>query len=351
MTQKIRVGILGATGVVGQRFIQLLNGHPQFRVTALAASDRSQGDSFSEVCTWRLASAMPTWASSMVVEAPTASLDCEVVFSSLPAEVARNAEQAIAAAGYPVISNSSPHRMDDEVPLVIPEVNADHLSVLDDRAQRGFIVTNPNCTAIMVALVLAPLHDRFGVEAVFLATMQALSGAGYPGVSALDITDNIIPYIPHEEEKIEQELGKLFGTARDGRIRSASLAVSAQCHRVAVRDGHLAALWVRVREPADIGDVREALASFRGPPQDMGLHSAPHNPIIVRDEPDRPQPRLDRGAGGGMCVTVGRLKRDAGGWIRMLALSHNTIRGAAGAALLNAELLLARGAFRQPAVR
>ncbi len=344
MTQRTRVGILGATGMVGQRFIQLLDGHPQFVVTALAASDRSQGTPFGDACTWRLPGAMPQWARSIVVGAPSGPLDCDVVFSSLPGDVAEPVEATLADQGYPVISNSSSHRMDERVPLVIPEVNPDHLCLLEQRSGPGFIVTNPNCTAIMVALALAPLHRMFGVEAVTLATMQALSGAGYPGVSALDITDNVLPYIAHEEEKVEQELGKLFGTADGGQITAqAAFSVSAQCHRVAVQDGHVAAVWVRLRNQVDVNDVAEAFRTFTGPPQEMKLHSAPPHPIVLRSERDRPQPRLDRDAGGGMAVSVGRLKRDATGAFRFLTLSHNTIRGAAGAALLNAELLLARG--------
>lgn len=341
MTRKLRVGILGATGVVGQRFIQLLDGHPQFAVSALAASDRSRGKSFADACTWRLPTPIPRWAAEMPVSAPVPPLNCDLVFSSLPGDVAAEAETAFANAGYVVVSNSSPHRMDADVPLLIPEVNAEHLCLVDGRSG-GFIVTNPNCTAIGVALALAPLHARFGVTSVNLATMQALSGAGYPGVAALDVTDNVIPYIAGEEEKVERELGKLLGRAAGRRVEPASFSVSAQCHRVAVQDGHLAAMWVLLEKSPAVEDVRAALADFRGPPQDLGLHSAPERPLLVRDEPDRPQPRLDRDAGGGMSVTVGRLGRDAAGHYRMLVLSHNTIRGAAGAAVLNAELLLAR---------
>lgn len=345
MTPKLRVGILGATGVVGQRFIQLLDGHPQFAVTALAASDRSQGRPFAETCTWRLPSAMPHWVTGMTVVAPVPPLECDLVFSSLPTDVAGETETAFARAGYVVVSNSSPHRMDADVPLVIPEVNAEHLCLVDGR-EGGFIVTNPNCTAIGVALALAPLHARFGVAGVTVATMQALSGAGYPGVPALDTTDNVIPYIAGEEEKVEREVGKLLGRAGPTGVEPARFPVSAQCHRVAVQDGHLAAMWIRLGAEPTLDEVRRVLAGFRGPPQDLSLHSAPDRPLLVRAEPDRPQPRLDRDAGRGMSVTVGKLGRDAAGWYRMLVLSHNTIRGAAGAALLNAELLLARGLVR-----
>lgn len=339
----IRVGILGATGTVGQRFIQLLAAHPRFAVTALAASDRSEGKPYAAASAWRLPSEMPAAVQAMVVQAPRPPLDCDVVFSSLPADAAREAEGDFARAGYPVISNSSSYRMDADVPLLIPEVNPEHLGLLDGRRGRGFIATNPNCSAIMLALVLAPLQARFGVEAVVVTTMQALSGAGYPGASALDVTDNVLPYIANEEEKIERETVKILGRLQEGRIAAAVFPVSAQCHRVNVQDGHLAAIRVKLGRPAEVAEVEEALASFSGVPQALGLPSAPRQPIVVRREPDRPQPRLDRDAGGGMSVTVGRLARDRVLDVRFVALSHNTIRGAAGAAILNAELLLAKG--------
>ncbi len=339
----IRVGLLGATGTVGQRFLQLLAAHPRFVVTALAASDRSEGKPYAAACAWRLPGEMPAGAQAMVVQAPRPPLDCDVVFSSLPADAARETEGAFARAGYPVISNSSSYRMDADVPLLIPEVNPEHLGLLDGRRARGFIVTNPNCSAIMLALVLAPLEARFGVKAVVVTTMQALSGAGYPGASALDVTDNVLPYIANEEEKIERETVKILGQLTEGRIAAAAFPVSAQCHRVNVQDGHLAAIRVKLGRSADVAEVEEALASFSGVPQALGLPSAPRQPILVRREPDRPQPRLDRDAGGGMSVTVGRLARDPVLDVRFVALSHNTIRGAAGAAILNAELLLAKG--------
>jgi aspartate-semialdehyde dehydrogenase len=343
VTAKLRVGILGATGVVGQRFIQMLEGHPQFEVTALAASDRSQGKSYRAATTWRLLGEMPAAVRELVVVAPEPPLDCDVVFSSLPTEFARSAEGAFAAAGYPVITNSSPYRMDADVPLVVPEINADHLGLLDGRKNGGFVVTNPNCSAIMVTMALAPLHARFGVTAAVVTTMQALSGAGYPGVASLDIVDNVIPYIASEEEKIQAETGKILGRLNGGHIEAAPFPVSAQCHRVHVQDGHLGAIRVKLARPATLDSLREAWSSFRGVPQELRLHTAPAEPIQVRNELDRPQPRLDRDAGGGMTVTVGRIAKDTVLDWRFLALSHNTVRGAAGAALLNAELLLARG--------
>jgi aspartate-semialdehyde dehydrogenase len=348
MTKKFRVGILGATGMVGQRFIQLLENHPQFEITALAASDRSQGRSFQNACTWRLAGEMPAFVKSMTVAAPQPPLDCELIFSSLPGDIARETEGAFARAGFPVISNSSAFRMDNDVPLLIPEVNHEHLALLEvqrkNRAgQQGYIVTNPNCSTIMLALALAPLQKQFGVSGVVATTMQALSGAGYPGVASLAISDNVLPFIEGEEEKIEQETIKILGKFKGTGIEAAPLAVSAQCHRVNVSDGHLAAVRVKLLSPAPIVEVREALASFTALPQELRLHSAPVLPIIVREELDRPQPRLDRDAGGGMSVTVGRLQPDNVLDYRFVALSHNTIRGAAGAAILNAELLIATG--------
>ena len=347
MTKKLRVGILGATGMVGQRFIQLLENHPQFEITALAASDRSQGKRYAETCSWRLDGEMPASVKSMLVQAPSPPLDCDLVFSSLPGDIARQTEEAFAQAGYPVISNSSAFRMDADVPLLIPEVNHQHLALLDSQKARyssgGLIVTNPNCSTIMLALALAPLHKSFGVKAVAATTMQALSGAGYPGVASLDILDNVLPFIAGEEEKIEQETIKILGQLKGGRIDTAPIAVSAQCHRVNVSDGHFAAVRVNLQQRAELSDVRDALASFSSLPQELQLHSAPERPIVIRDEPDRPQPRLDRNAGAGMSVTVGRLMPDNVFDYRFVVLSHNTIRGAAGAAILNAELLVALG--------
>jgi len=341
--------------MVGQHFIQLLEDHPQFEITALAASDRSQGKSFQDACIWRLAGEMPAFVKSMTVAAPQPPLDCELIFSSLPGDIARASEGAFARAGFPVISNSSAFRMDSDVPLLIPEVNPEHLALLDvqrkNRAgQQGYIVTNPNCSTIMLALALAPLHAKFGVSSVVATTMQALSGAGYPGVASLAISDNVLPFIEGEEEKIEQETLKILGKLNGARIEESPMAVSAQCHRVNVTDGHLAAVRVKLLRPATIDEVSAALASFTALPQELRLHSAPERPIIVREELDRPQPRLDRDAGNGMSVTIGRLRADNVLDYRFVALSHNTIRGAAGAAILNAELLIATGNLDTDAV-
>jgi aspartate-semialdehyde dehydrogenase len=345
MSTKRRVGILGATGMVGQRFIQLLADHPQFEVTAVAASDRSQGKTYSEACTWRLGGEMPQAVRTMPVQPPTPPLECDLVFSSLPGDIARETEGSFAAAGYPVISNSSAYRMDEDVPLLIPEVNHGHLGLIEKQKRRyssgGFIVTNPNCSTIMLALALAPLHASFGVSAVAATTLQALSGAGYPGVASLDVIDNVLPYIGGEEEKMETETMKILGRLANERIEMAPMAVSAQCHRVNVSDGHMAAVRLNFARKPELKQLRESLESFRSLPQELGLHSAPARPIVVRDEPDRPQPKLDRDAGNGMTITVGRLMPDSVFDYKFVVLSHNTIRGAAGAAILNAELLIA----------
>src|SRR5918998_2677636 len=314
MSRKFRVGILGATGTVGQRFVQLLEDHPQFELTALAASDRSQGKAYGEACAWRLAGEMPEYVRAIPVGAPQPPLDCDLVFSSLPGGMAREVEGAFTEAGYAVVSNSSAFRMDEDVPLLIPEVNHEHLRLLDTQRAKyktgGFVVTNPNCSAINIALPLAPLHARFGLDAVVVTTLQALSGAGYPGVPSLDIADNVVPFIESEEEKIEEETRKILGAMTDSRITHASTRVSAQVHRVNVTDGHLAAVRVKLAHRATLAEVRDALSSFASLPQELKLPSAPARPVVVRDERDRPQPRLDRDAGGGMAVTVGRLMPD-----------------------------------------
>src|SRR5438552_7174611 len=257
MNDKFRVGILGATGVVGQRLIQLLEDHPQFEVTALAASDRSQGKTYAEACVWRLPGEMPESVKTIVVQPPAPPLKCNFVFSSLPGEVAGEAEESCARAGYPVISNSSSHRMDADVPLLIPEVNPEHIDlIVTQRAargyDRGYIVTNPNCSTIVIAMALAPLHGKFGVESCVATTMQAISGAGYPGVASLDITDNVVPFIGGEVEKIESETVKILGRVAGATIKGAKMKVSAQCNRVNVIDGHLAAMRVKLSEAASL---------------------------------------------------------------------------------------------------
>ena len=348
MTDNFRVGILGATGVVGQRFIQLLEHHPQFEVTALAASDRSQGKPYAEACTWRLPGEMPDAVKHIAVQAPSPPLECDFVFSSLPGDIAKSAEEDFARAGYPVISNSSSHRMGADVPLLIPEVNPEHIELIDAQRtnrdfNRGFIVTNPNCSAIAIVIALKPLHEKFGITDCVVTTMQALSGAGYPGVPSLDATDNVIPFIGGEDEKVEAETRKLLGVVSQGTVIDADMKVSAQCNRVNVTDGHMASIRVKLARAASLEEIREALASFTAEPQKLQLHTAPAKPIIVRDAIDRPQPRLDRDAGNGMSITVGRIMPDSVLDYRFVALGHNTIRGAAGAAILNAELMHKEG--------
>lgn len=344
---KIKVGILGATGMVGQRFVQLLAHHPWFEITALAASERSVGIPYGEACRWAVSEEMPATVKEMVVRESKPGLACQLVFSALPAEVAGPIEEEFAAAGYAVSSNARNHRLDPDVPLLVPEVNPDHLALIGIQRRRrgwkGFIVTNPNCSTAQLVLALKPLWDRFGITALNVVTMQALSGAGYPGVPSLDILDNIIPYIAGEEGKLEREPLKLLGRLEGEAIEEAEVIISAQCHRVATRDGHLEAVSVKLGQEASREEVVEALRDFRGPLQDLGLPSAPEQPIVVREEIDRPQPRLDRDEGRGMSVVVGRVRECPVLDYKFVLLGHNTIRGAAGAAVLNAELLAAQG--------
>jgi aspartate-semialdehyde dehydrogenase len=341
MSRKYRVGILGATGTVGQRFVQLLENHPQFNVTALAASDRSAGKPYSQACAWKLAGSMPEYIKEIVVQPIEPPLDCDFVFSSLPSGVARETEEAFARAGYPVISNSSVYRMDGDVPLLIPEINYEHLGLIEIQRRKrgfdkGFIITNPNCAVVSFAPPLAALDRRFGVESVFVTTLQAISGAGYPGVSSFDITDNVLPYIAGEEPKVEIEAQKILGKFVDGAIEKADFTVSAQCFRVDVLDGHTVSVRVKLRQPSTLEEVFEALKTFPS----LNLHSSPKDFIALCDEPSRPQPRLDRDNGNGMTITVGRLFPDNIYDYRFVSLSHNTVRGAAGSAILNAELLI-----------
>lgn len=344
MSKKYRVGILGATGTVGQRFIQLLQNHPQFEITALAASDRSTGKIYSEACAWKLAGGMPENVREIMVQPIEPPLDCDIVFSSLPSSVARETEEAFARAGYPVISNSSSYRMDEDVPLLIAEINHEHLGLIERQRQKrgfgkGFIITNPNCAVVSFAPPLAALHRKFGVEEVIVTTLQAISGAGYPGVPSLDITDNVMPYIAGEEPKVETEAQKILGKFVDGAIEKADFTVSAQCFRVHVIDGHSASVRVNLKETATLEDVVEAMNNFPS----LNLYSSPKKFIDICDEPSRPQPRLDRDSGKGMTITVGRLFPDNVFDYRFVALSHNTVRGAAGSAILNAELLIDKG--------
>ena len=333
--------------MVGQRFVQLLADHPWFEIAALAASERSVGMTYGDACHWVVSDDMPAFVKEVVVQESTPDLACRLVFSALPAKVAGSIEEEFAAAGYAVSSNARNHRLVPDVPLLVPEVNPDHVALIEIQRQRrgwkGFIVTNPNCSTAQLVLALKPIWDRFGITALSVVTMQALSGVGYPGVSALDILDNVIPYIAGEEGKVETEPLKLLGQLEGDAIREAEMTISAQCHRVATREGHLEAVSVKLGQEAGREEVVEALRDFRGPLQDLGLPSAPERPIVVREENDRPQPRLDRDEGRGMSVVVGRVRECPVLDYKFILLSHNTIRGAAGAAILNAEMLAVQG--------
>jgi aspartate-semialdehyde dehydrogenase len=347
MQTKIPVGILGATGVVGQRFVQMLEHHPWFEVAWLAASDRSEGRPYGEAARWQLKTAIPARVAQMRVSAAQAEGAPKLIFAALDASIAAEMEPRFAAAGHAVITNSSALRMQSDVPLVIPEVNADHIKLIESQSWRkqsgGFVVTNPNCSAIGLVMALKPLQEQFGIESVMAVTMQAVSGAGYPGVASLDILGNVIPYIPKEEEKMEEETKKLLGRLNGASIVSAPFAMSAQCNRVAVEDGHTESISVKLGRKVRPEEIIQAWKTFRSEPQDLNLPSAPEQPIFYAEAANRPQPRFDVDAGKGMTATVGRL-RPCGvlDW-KFTVLSHNVIRGAAGAALLNGELLKARG--------
>lgn len=340
-----RVAVLGATGMVGQRFVSLLEGHPWFRLTAVAASDRSVGKPYEEAVRWVLEQPMPEAVRRLTVQPCEPGLEADLVFSALPTAEARDIEEGFARAGYAISTNASPWRMDPLVPLLVTEVNPDHLGLLQAQAGRwpGKLVANPNCSAIHLLLALKPLHDAFGLKAVQVTTLQALSGAGYPGVSALDVADNVLNYIPGEEEKLESEPLKILGRLANGHLVPADVAISAQCHRVAVREGHLEAVSVRFDRAAKPADVAEVLRDWRARPQRLGLPSAPKRPVVVREENYRPQPRLDREAEGGMATVVGRIRPCPLLDVKFSLLGHNTIRGGAGGAILNAELLVAEG--------
>jgi aspartate-semialdehyde dehydrogenase len=342
MKTKIQIGILGATGMVGQRFIQLLENHPWFEVAWLAASDRSSGKRYGDAAKWKLDTQLPARIASMVVSPAIPEGAPKIIFAALDADVARDMEPAFAAAGCAVVSNSSAFRMANDVPLVIPEVNADHLHLIEEQSWRrdsgGYIVTNPNCSAIGLVMALKPIEERFGIEAIFVTTMQAVSGAGYPGVASLDILGNVVPFIKSEEEKMQAETLKLLGKWSGRAVTPLAAKMSAHCNRVAVEDGHTESVSIKLKTPASTEDILAAWDEFK-PLAGQSLPSAPAQPVEWTAIEDRPQPRLDRMRGNGMAATVGRL-RPCGllDW-KFTVLSHNTIRGAAGAAILNAELL------------
>jgi aspartate-semialdehyde dehydrogenase len=347
--KRIPVAVLGATGAVGQRFVQLLDQHPWFEVVSLTGSDRAVGRPYGEACHWILPEPMPGWARELVV-LPTLPdpVDVPLVFSALPSGAALQAEPAFAQAGSVVCSNASAFRDAPDVPLVLPEVNPDHTALIHrqqrERGFRGFIVTNPNCTSTGMTVALKALLDAYGVRKVFAVSLQALSGAGYPGVASLDILNNVIPYIAGEEEKVEQEPRKMLGVLHQERIELANLTISAQTNRVAVADGHTVCLSVELETPPrNIGEIGRALAGYIAPPVSRDLPSSPQPVIRVMDQPDRPQPRLDVYTGEGMTTVVGRLRPDPLFHLKFVVLSHNTVRGAAGASIYNAELLVKQG--------
>jgi aspartate-semialdehyde dehydrogenase len=350
LAKKWRAGVLGATGVVGQRLVQLLDGHPWFQLTEVAGSERSSGKRYAEAVRWQLDTPIPEAARGLLVRSLDPSLDCDFVFSALDSSVAGPAEENFARAGYPVVSNSRNHRMDPDVPLLIPEVNASHLDAIPVQQknrgyQRGFIVTNPNCSTAGLTLVLKPLADAFGLEKIFVVTMQAVSGAGYPGVPSMDIHANVVPFISGEEEKMESEPLKLLGKWDGSRFVDAGFGLSAHCNRVPVLDGHLECVSLGLKKIASLAEVREALRNFEVSAELASLPTAVRHPIVVLEEENRPQPRRDVQTGNGMAAVVGRVRECPLLDVKLTLLSHNVIRGAAGAALLNAALLAARGFF------
>lgn len=347
--EKIKVGVLGATGSVGQRFVQLLADHPWFELTAVAASERSAGKPYREVCNWFLSADMPQKVAGMIVQPIDTHLDCLLVFSAIPGRVAEQYEEGFASAGYGVMSNVSAHRYDEDVPLVTSEVNPDHLNIIRRQQtnrgwSKGFIVTNSNCSAMPLAITLSPLQESLGLKAVIVHTMQALSGAGYNGVPSLATLDNVIPFIRTEEEKMAIESKKMLGLYNDDQIIPAEFALSAHCNRVTTLDGHMETVSVAFENPpSDAKIIADLWREWDPLPQRLSLPSAPKPPIVIRTEPDRPQTRLDRNNGNGMAVTVGRLRKCDVLDFKYVLLSHNTIRGAAGASVLNAELMMAQG--------
>jgi aspartate-semialdehyde dehydrogenase len=348
-TERIPVAVLGVTGSVGQRFVQLLENHPWFRLHEAVASERSAGKKYGEAADWRLGTLMPRAAASLTVKDLGADLESRLVFSGLDSSVAGEAEDLYANRGCVVVSNSHNHRMDDDVPLLIPELNAEHVDAVEKqqkrRGSRGYIVTNPNCSTVGLAMAIAPVERLYGIDQIHVTTMQAISGAGYAGVASYAILDNVIPFISGEEEKIESEPRKILGCWTNGKFENAPFRISAQTNRVPTIDGHLMtiSLSLRKRDENFLEKVRQAIENFSGEPQRLGLPSAPKRALHYIEDKDRPQPRLDRDRERGMSVSIGRLRPCPLLDLRMVALVHNTIRGAAGAAILNAELLDSKG--------
>ncbi len=350
MSAKIPVTILGATGTVGQKFVRLLDQHPQFEIASVAASAQSAGKRYGDIVRWRESTPLPARVAAMTVARAEPGIPGRVAFSAIEADIAGEVEQAFARAGVFVVTNTKTHRMDPDVPLLIPEVNPEHLGLLEGQQRKhgwtGGIVANPNCSTAGLVLGVAPLHRAFGIEKCFVATMQAVSGAGYPGVASLDALGNVIPFIGGEEEKMEQETRKIFGTMGAGGVREAPIGVSAHTNRVPVIDGHLEVVSLGFGRRVPVEEAIAAIQAFRAPAEVAALHSTPALPVEYDPRPDRPQSRLDIERGNGMTVTVGRVRPCPLLDLRLVLLSHNTIRGAAGAAVQNAELLVARGYVR-----
>ncbi|RLF08934.1 MAG: aspartate-semialdehyde dehydrogenase [Thermoprotei archaeon] len=349
---KVKVAVLGATGLVGQRFLDLLAGHPMFEVVAVTASPRSVGKRYKDATRWMLGPSLPEPLGDLEVleTSPKALRGCgcevDLVFSALPSSIAREVEPELAKEGFKVVSNASALRMLDDVPLVIPEVNPEHLKLIEvqqeRRGWRGFVVTSPNCSTSILTLTLKPLMDHIGIKEVHVTTMQAVSGAGYSGVPSMAIVDNVIPFISGEEEKLQREPLKILGKLSDDHVEKAELKVLASCNRVCVVDGHLESVFLRPSRKVEVEEVKKVLEGFEGVPQQLKLPLAPVKPVVVRDEEDRPQPRLDRVVERGMAVVVGRI-RCSEEWIRYMVLGNNVVRGAAGNAILIGELLVKMG--------
>lgn len=347
MKQKLRAGILGATGAVGQKFIELLANHPWIEITAVAASQRSAGKKYGDVANWFSATPIPLSIANLEVQDCIPNLDCDFVFSGLDASVAGEIETSFAQAGYPVISNSRNHRFSPNVPLLVPDVNPDHLALIEEQKfGKGFIVTNPNCSTTGLVIALKPLQDQWGLEQVNVVTMQALSGAGYPGVASLDILDNVIPYIGSEEQKMESETVKILGKIENKAFKNASIKISAQCNRVAVMNGHLECVNIKLKTKAKLNEIIQVWQNYQAEPQQLKLPSAPNPLIYCFTNEKYPQPRLHRDLGNGMAVSIGRLRECPLFDYKFVVLSHNTVRGAAGGAILNTEILIAKGILK-----
>ncbi|MCG8571088.1 MAG: aspartate-semialdehyde dehydrogenase [Spirochaetes bacterium] len=342
---KIKVGVLGATGTVGQKFIYLLEQHPFFEVSDLVASERSKGKKYQQAVVWKQDAEIPANVKDLTVKTYDEPLTAKIFFSGLDAAVAGDIETYLAEKGNVVITNSKNHRMDKDVPISIPEINSEHFEILKKQPYPGFIVTNSNCSTMFLAIALAPLHKKYKIKRLFVSTLQAISGAGYPGIPSLDILGNVVPFIGGEEEKIESELKKMLGTFDGQQIIPADFTVSAHCNRVPVIDGHTETVSIEFEQKPSVNEIKELLSSFQGEPQQMDLPFAPDYPVIVREQDDRPQPRLDANLYKGMATFVGRIRECNVFDIKMVIMGHNTIRGAAGAAVLNAEYLYKKGYF------